>query len=138
MKSLNYQTQRNRQSIDCSHPILTDQSSKNMCDINKIVAQYAKTGMLPQFQQKIPQYGDFSNLPTLAAAMEIVQEAKQQFMELPANIRKLMDNDPRKFETFLQDPTNHETLLKAGLIVQKPIPHTQHKVEGIPPETHQA
>lgn len=104
--------------INCSEPLITDQSGKNEADVNNIMKQYAKTGMLPQIT--IPgQYLDISNLPSLEEAYNIVNRANNLFLELPPTIRKLIDNDPSKLENFISDPNNADLLIKHNILVER-------------------
>ena len=107
-----------RRQTQLSAKKLTDQSFKKACDINNIVKQFQKTGVLPPVT-KTPQYGDFSEVPTLETTFEVVNEARKTFMELPATIRKLIDNDPSKLETFIANADNKEICLKYGLLQEK-------------------
>lgn len=101
-----------------SDKVMTDQKYKNSCDINNIVKQFAKTGILPT-NNKMPQYGDFSAIPTLEAAFDTAQTAVDAFLSLPATIRKLLDNDPANLEKFVSNEENKEICEKYGLI-EKP------------------
>ena len=120
-----------RGAFDFSKPVKTDQSAKNMSDINNIMEIYSKTGVLPQTKQKIAQYIDNTEIPSLMEAHEQIAHAKQLFMELPARLRKQMDNDPRQLETFITDPENTEVLTKYGLL-EKKIKEKHDKVDPIP------
>jgi phage internal scaffolding protein len=111
---------RKRVQVDCSSPKLTDQSYKKSADINNIMKQYQKTGILPNVQQKVANYIDNTNIPSLEEAHNIIQSAKSLFKELPSNIRKMIDNDPKKLLGYLQDPKNEEFLVKEGVLIQKP------------------
>lgn len=115
MKITNHHELRKRTSIDASQPILTEQEHKNSCDINYIVAQFHKTGIFPP-NTKIASYADNTNTPTLEDAFRTVSEARESFLDLPANIRRLMDNDPSKMEEFLRDDANTDILIKYGII----------------------
>lgn len=97
-------------------PSLTDQSDKNYLDINNIMKNYAKTGILPQFQEKVAHYIDATELPSYIEAHAQIKEAKELFNAIPANIRKLMDNNPKNLEPFLKNPENKELLYKYGLL----------------------
>lgn len=114
--------------IDCSKPVITDQSYKKACDINNIIKAYAKTGILPEGRQG-GTYGDFSNIPTLEIAFEAVNNAKEAFLSLPADVRKLIDNDPSKLANFVADEQNYEICLKYGLIEARK-PSTQDVANG--------
>ena len=123
MKITNHHQELRRDvSIDCSEPKLTDQSYKNQCDINIIMANYAKTGMLSHTTTIEPKFIDNTSIPTLEEAFDIVNRAEEAFYSLPPDIRRLMDNDPSQLELFIQDPNNKDILLKNGVIVQKQEP----------------
>ena len=87
MKITNHHELRRDVSIDCSSPILTDQSYKNACDINIIMANYAKTGLLPTFREQNPIYIDNTTIPNLMEAFEISNRAIEMFNDLPPMYR---------------------------------------------------
>ena len=103
----------------CNDKSLTDQSSKNMCDINLIMKQYQKTGLLPQFNSKVGQYLDVSEVLSFEEAHEIINLGKELFYELPSEVRKLMNHDPSQLEAFLADENNYDVCLKYGLVEKK-------------------
>lgn len=95
---------------------ITDQSQKNMCDINLMMKQYANTGLLPQVKQKVGQFLDMTEIPDFMEAHKLVQEAKELFYQLPSEVRNLMNHDPANLEVFLADEKNKSILEKHGLI----------------------
>jgi len=115
----NHHELRQRSSLDCSSPQITDQSYKNACDINNIMANYVKTGMLPQTNSSEPRYVDNTLIPSLEIAHNVIKQAQDAFQALPPYIRKLMDNDPSKLESFISDPENTHLLIKYGLATEK-------------------
>lgn len=121
MKLTNHHNLRKRTAIDASRPVLTEQQHKNSCDINHIVAQYNKTGVMPE-GTRIPQYIDNTSIPSLEEAFSVVKQAQEAFLDLPANIRRLMDNDPAKMEQFLSDKDNTDILVKYGVLEIKTPP----------------
>lgn len=107
--------------IDCSSPVLTDQSFANSCDINVIMAQYAKTGMLPQSSMSDPRYIDNTLVPSFERVCDIVSEARIAFDALPAPVRSLCGNNPENLESVLTDPFHRQFLVDQGvLVVDKP------------------
>lgn len=112
---------------------MTDQSYKKSCDINNIVKQFAKTGILPN-STKIPQFGDFSNIPTMEEAFNMAQLAQEAFYGLPADLRKELDNDPSRLESYIADANNYESCVKHGLIEKKQEAPRPMKVEVVNPE----
>ncbi len=97
----------------------TDQSDKNMVNINTIMANYAKTGLLPQFPEKIAQYVDTTQIPSYMEAQEQIRHASELFNQLPSKIRKDMDNNPANLETYITNPENQDLLFKYGIIEKK-------------------
>lgn len=110
---------RKRVQIDCSKPQLTDQSDLNMSNINTIMANYSKNGLLPHVQEKVARYIDNTQIMPLEEAHAAIQAAKNMFNELPAKIRKLMDNDPTKLVDFIKDPENEDILVKYNVLEKK-------------------
>lgn len=101
--------------VKCDHVKMTDQSFKKAVDINTIVAKFNKTGILPQGRSN-PRFGDFSAVPKLEEAFDAVNAAKELFYDLPADLRKLLDNDPSKLESWLLNADNKELAIKYGLM----------------------
>lgn len=99
-------------------PSLTDQSDLQSSDINYIMKQYEKTGMLPINEKIQGIYQDNTDLPSLETAFNMVKSAQDAFESLPADVRKLMDNDPSQLENFIADPNNRDYLVKKGLLVE--------------------
>lgn len=119
-----------RFSLDCSNlPSLTRQEFADECDINKLMLQYEKTGILPTTNAGEPRYLDVSDVPDLMAAHAILQEATISFMALPATIRRDFDNDPVKFITFAENPENIEKLREWKLAPPAPVEPPPQKVE---------
>ena len=108
-----------RVQLDVSEPQITDQSGKQAADINTIMDQYRKTGMLPQQTVAIPKYQDNTGIQSLEEAFNVVNSAVEQFEQLPAEVRRLMDNDPAQLENFISDEKNADTLKKYGLILEQ-------------------
>lgn len=132
MKLTHHHEHRRRVSINCGGKILTDQSFKKVCDINNIMAQYQKTGMLPEAQNKLGRYLDNTTALSLEEAHERIMHARDLFYELPAQLRKQMDNDPTKLDGFLRNPANATQLVEHGILIpipQKVAPSAQQKAD---------
>lgn len=63
----------------------------------------------------VPQYGDFTNVGDYRSALEAVQRANENFMQLPAELRARWDNDPQKFLEYAHNPENLPEMRKFGL-----------------------
>lgn len=116
---------RNRVTVDCSRPELTEQEHANSCNINFIVAQFEKTGELPQ-SVRIPKFQDNTETPTLEEAFNVARDATNAFLDLPATLRRQMDNNPENLESFILDPDNYDTLKKHGVIIETQIPNPNY------------
>lgn len=119
IKSISNPHARKPVHLNCSEPLLTDQSYKRSTDINSIMAQYAKTGMLPNFRKNPPMYIDETQIPDAITSFNIVNRAQELFQELPAIVRKAMDNNPALMENFIANEENHDFLLKHGVLTKR-------------------
>ncbi len=130
-KSTNHHELRKRSAIDCSKGGKTDQSFKKMCDINVIIANASKTGLLSHERESLGQYIDNTKIPSLLDAQLLIRDANKSFMALPSQIRKLMDHDSTKLVEFINDPENQDILLKHGILekVEQVLPVDQPKAE---------
>lgn len=94
---------------------LAVQSSRDEVDINTIVRRFGLTGQLPQ-NVGMPQYGDFEEIYDFHTAMNLVAEANEAFMQMPADVRARFNNDPNGLIAFIGDPANREEAVKLGLV----------------------
>lgn len=98
-----------------TEPSKTDQSFKDDCDVNIVLQRFMKTGDHSIFR-KGGSYSDVSEVPDLLEAHLNLQQAKLAFDQLPANVRKKLENNPLMLEQYLSDPNNHEEALELGLL----------------------
>lgn len=111
-----------RVSLHFNEPLLTEQSHKDACDINKILERYAKTGSLPVYADLVPKSGDFTNVTDFHTAQCLVADAVSMFNDLSAEIRLSFDHDPGKFLAAVDDPEQRAKLIKLGVILEsKPL-----------------
>ena len=126
-------SERKRVSLKTTEPGKTKQAHKDECDINKIIRQYDRTGVLTHLNRRQPFYanvdgGDFRE------AMEIVTSANTMFEELPSALRKEFKNDPALFLDYVQDPQNEDRLVEWGLLAPEAAPEeAEPKTEPAPP-----
>lgn len=95
--------------------IRTHQSFKNECDVNVIMRQWRKTGIIPNPNMQPPMFGDFSTATDYQESVNHCMAAQASFDQLPAEVRKRMGNDPANFMAFLADPANDEEAIALGL-----------------------
>jgi hypothetical protein len=93
---------------------LTEQSHKSQCDINHILRDYQRTGMIKHAKNNPGRYDDVSGAD-FESAMILVANAKSMFEGLPANLRSKFDNNPKTFLDFCQNPVNLPELNRMGI-----------------------
>lgn len=100
----------------CTEPAAR-QSEAADTDINRIVAQFHKTGLLPAgYAEGV--FSDVSEIGDFRAAKERVLLAESEFMKLPPQLRSRFDNDPLSFVEFAVDPANRQDLIDLGLLAE--------------------
>lgn len=127
-----------RVTLDASKDGKTRQEFADECDINVLLAQYEKTGVLSHFNQGQPDYFDATSVPDLQESLDIVRRAEQAFMTLPAKVRAEFENDPLKFVAFAEKPDNLEQMRAWNLappIPQEDPPVRVEVVGGATPPT---
>lgn len=102
----------------CKEESLCKASEMDAVDINKIMARFDKTGLVPYVTAQA-MYADVSQLGDYRDALERVSKAEEMFMELPVKVRNRFGNDPGQFLAFCSDPANVKELTEMGLIVPK-------------------
>ena len=102
--------------IACPEPTLAQQHARDECDINTIVRRFGLTGELPN-NVRVPRYGDFTAVSDYQTAMNMVIEANEAFMQLPAEVRSRFNNDPGALVDFMSDDSNRAEAEKLGLVV---------------------
>jgi phage internal scaffolding protein len=101
-----YSVTGSKPGITFSDPSATLQSFKDDADINCIIARYENTGVLvdPTVPvSRIPNFGDFSELPTYQEAQNVIIAAKNAFDTLSAKIRERFHNDPAAYYDFVRN-----------------------------------
>lgn len=98
---------------------MTQQQFAEECDINTIVRRFGLTGELPS-DVRMPQSGDFTSVGDFHSAMNLVREAEEQFMLLPAELRLRFGNDPGQLLAFLDVEGNREEAVRLGLVNKPP------------------
>lgn len=105
----------NETALVCPEPTLTQQQFKDETDINVIVERFGVTGQLPDAIIP-PTYGDYTNVPDFQTALNVVLQAEEAFMELPAKIRQRFGNDPQQYLEFCEDGSNREEAKRLGIL----------------------
>ncbi|AXH73743.1 MAG: internal scaffolding protein [Microviridae sp.] len=99
-------------------PTLTVQDAKDDCDINVIMERFGKGIPVPT-NLKTPMQGDFTGVMDYQSSLNLIIEADEAFMQLPADVRFRFNNDPGQFLDFVSDDTNIDEARKMGLLIPK-------------------
>jgi len=113
----------------------TQQHFKDECDINRIVAQYAK-GIQPigNAHEALPEA--FYDVTDYQTAMNAVRRGQEAFNALPATTRAEFNNSAQLFVDFVTNPANIEAVRDLGLAPGKPlVPGTGSAPEASPTPT---
>lgn len=106
---------------------LAQQSFKDECDINTIMARYMKTGEMPAGHRP-PRYEDLTRAVDYHAAMNMLHAAESMFSALPAKIRERFSNDPAEYLAAIEeahDPAAtalRDELIDLGLLERRQEP----------------
>jgi len=115
-------------------PSLTRQEFADECDINNIMQRYDAYLSDPMKSVREPIYYDFTKMPdTLMGAMDVILQAQDAFMSMPAKVRKEFDNDPAAFADFASDPANLEQMREWGLAAPEKPAEKPMRVEVVSP-----
>jgi hypothetical protein len=96
---------------------ITEQHHSDTCDINKILAQFMETGIMPQSKQANPQYGDVSEVDFQQMQNQLAT-AKTLFEELPEQVKDTFNNEMHSFLAFAENPDNLPQMEEWGLAVK--------------------
>jgi phage internal scaffolding protein len=94
---------------------LTEQSHKKETDMNYILREYTRTGLVRHAKNNEGKYDDIA-VQDFQEAMITVANAKTMFEELPAAIRKRFNQNPAEFLGFVQNPANLNEMQKMGIL----------------------
>lgn len=105
-----------RVTLDCGDTLITKQSHKAECDIYNILKQYQRTGIITHVQSARPQYTDLPSDVDYQSALNLMLEAEQTFLSLPARVRDHFNNDPERFLAAFRDDKQADKLREFGLL----------------------
>lgn len=117
--------------LDCQDGTRAQQQFKEECDINTIVERFGITGQMPA-QVAIPLTGDFTEVVDYRTALEMLRQADEGFLTIPAEVRARFDNNAGAFVDFMSDPANLDEIKKMGLTRVEPPPPAPIAVKVIP------
>lgn len=94
---------------------MTLQQFADDADINTILRRFSLTGELGGTRRE-PLTGDLTLVTDYQQACNILRDAREHFMRLPAEVRRDLDNDPGRLSEWLDDPANLAKGRDLGLI----------------------
>lgn len=111
------------------------QEFKRECDVNNILKQYSRTGMLNHVSARAAQgmYADLPDSVDYQESIALVRDAEYRFMSLPAKIRDRFGNDPASFLAFCADPKNLEEMRALGLANKPTVTEAEPPPPSEPP-----
>lgn len=106
----------------CEGDSRAKQSFRDECDINLIMRKFQKTGVIEHVKQHGAKYGNFLAAPaSYHEAANLVKQAEQMFLTIPAKVRKAFGNDPGELLACVEaarngDADQFDRLAKLGLL----------------------
>lgn len=105
-----------RVTFDCGDEMITKQEHKDECDINRILSQYQRTGILTHVQSARPTYTDLPDAIDFQESLNTLMIAEEAFSNLPSKVRAHFENDPGRFLAAFNDPAQYDQLRAYGLL----------------------
>lgn len=117
--------ERQRHGFETQGESLTQQHFAKEADIKTIIKKHDRTGIVSHVARGVAHYGDYSEVNEYREAMDMVANANSSFMELPAEVRAMFDNDAGLFFEFATNPANDEKMVQLGLKEAPPSPESE-------------
>lgn len=106
--------------LACPEESRAQQHFKEESDINVLVRRFNLTGELPK-GVRVPTYEDFSESYDFHTAANLLAEANEAFMRMPARVRMdRFNNDPAAFVAFVSNDENRSEAEKLGIVPPPP------------------
>lgn len=110
---------RLRVTLDCSDSEnMTKQSHKEECDINNILTQFKRTGIIQHITQQQPIFTDLPDQMDYQQALHLQEQATEAFASLPSTVRRYFENNPAKLLNALGDPEQTSMLQELGILAR--------------------
>lgn len=113
---------RERQQFATIGESLTQQHFAPETDIKTIIKKHDRTGIISHVARGVARYGDYSEVNEYREALDMVNSANASFMELPAQLRAMFENNAGAFFEFATNPKNDEKMVQMGLKEAPPSP----------------
>lgn len=111
------------------------QQFKDDCDINLILKKYGIDRVAPESVQiPVEHFRDVSATPKdLTAAYNLIRESEEMFYELPAELRRAVNDDPRRLMELAQSENGIKELQRLGFGLPPEAPISDSKALERPP-----
>lgn len=133
LMSLNTRMRR-RTTISTGDELITKQSFKDECDINNILSQFKRTGIIEHITQNQPEYQDLPDELDYQSSLNLMMNASNAFSTLPSVVRAYFENDPARLLHALHDPAMRDKLTELGVLRAPDAPQPPGNPEAIPPK----
>lgn len=133
-KHIFYTPYVNKKTTEPFHTVgesLTQEQFAEESNINNIIRSYDRNGVIEHINRGKAIYGDFSNVTDFSDALNQINQAKAEFMNIPSEIREKFQNDAGQFFKFASNPDNIEELREMGL-AEPQRPAAMPAVKAIP------
>ena len=114
----------------------TEENHAAEADINFIVDQFTRTGVLSHNMQHEGQYGDFVSGDVYELAQDAIANANTMFESLPQHVRQQFPQGTGQFLDFINDEANRDEIKALGLTTShlpdfevQPVPSVPDNVE---------
>ena len=114
----------------------TEENHAAEADINFIVDQFTRTGVLSHNMQHEGQYGDFVSGDVYELAQDAIANANTMFESLPQAVRQQFPQGTGQFLDFINDAENRDEIEALGLTTShlpdlevQPVPSVPDNVE---------
>lgn len=94
---------------------LTQQHFQEECDIKTIIKKHDRTGIIQHVASGVAQYGDYSEVNEYRESLDLINHAQESFNGLPADLRKMFNNNAGEFFEFATNPANADKMVELGL-----------------------
>ena len=95
---------------------LTEQHHAESLDVHNVIKKYDRTGILSNVQKGKAMYGDFTKVNEYQDALDLVNNSKSLFNELPSDIREKFSNNAGEFFEWITNPANNSEAIELGLV----------------------
>lgn len=119
-----------------TEPSMTQQHHAEDADINVLVRRFGITdGAIPPAVIDPAYYGDFTDAADFRTQLDRIHQAKEHFMELPADLRSRFNNDPTELFAWVSNKDNADRAIELGLLAKAPDATATPTVQPAPAPT---